>query len=656
MVERIKNIASHRLLSLERVFLKIASSHIPRFVILIVDALICAITYLFVSSLIFNFSYPSMEWLFVSLSIVLVFRIASFRLTRMHRSLIRYTSTNDAARVLLTVFISSLGIMALDFGWYYFTKNEWFYIPVRIVILDFFLSFLALSSSRIAYKLLFSYYKNPHHDKDSRINMAIFGAGESGIITKRSLDNDSRNHFKLVAFFDDDEKKSGTKIEGITIYNSQKALQETIEKLKIKTIILSIQNILPRRKKEIIELCLGLNIDIKNVPPVERWINGELSTAQFKSVNIEDLLERDPIILDKRMISRQVGGKRILITGASGSIGSEIARQLRFFRPEKIYLLDQAESPLYELEIELREKHKFTDFEIVVADVRNEVRMNNVFGTFRPHVVYHTAAYKHVPLMEDNPSEAVITNVGGTKIVADLSVKYGVEKFVFVSTDKAVNPTNVMGCSKRIAEIYVQSLNNHLDKQDPENHTQFITTRFGNVLGSNGSVIPVFQKQIREGGPITVTHPEITRYFMTIPEACQLVLEAGAFGKGGEIFIFDMGESVKIVDLARKMVQLAGLELGKDIQMVFSGLRPGEKLKEELLNQTEKTLPTHHPKIMIAKVQEYSYEQSTKDIEELIRLFKTQNNGSIVARMKLIVPEFISNNSVFEALDADYVQ
>jgi len=329
--------------------------------------------------------------------------------------------------------------------------------------------------------------------------------------------------------------------------------------------------------------------------------------------------------------------------------------QVRLFHPEKIYLLDQAESPLYELEIELREKLRFTAFEIVVADVRNEVRMENVFATFMPQVVYHAAAYKHVPLMEDNPSEAINTNVFGTKVVADLSVRYQVEKFVFVSTDKAVNPTSVMGCSKRIAEIYIQSLNEHLCKVRSSNYTQFVTTRFGNVLGSNGSVIPVFQKQIKEGGPITVTHPEITRYFMTIPEACQLVLEAGAIGRGGEILIFDMGESVRIVDLAKKMIHLAGMELGKDIQIVFSGLRPGEKLREELLNDKENTIPTHHPKIMIAHVQSYKYEQAYRELEDLIKLFKTQNNDSIVAKMKIIVPEFISKNSVFESLDAGVI-
>jgi FlaA1/EpsC-like NDP-sugar epimerase len=637
--------------SLEKIFLKFSYNHTPRWVVFFIDVLLCAFSYIFITYISLNFSFEpyGTTWLIESLAVVLLFKILAFALTRMYKSLVRYTSVSDAIRILFAAFISSSCILTFDFVHYFYTNAHQFYIPIRIILLDFFICLVALSSSRVTYKLLYSYYKSsPHEPKQ---NIAIFGAGESGIITKRSLDKDSRSAYKIIAFFDDDEKKVGKKVEGINIFNSSQ-LFDLINKYKISTILISVQNISPKRKKEIIELCLKLKVEVKNVPRVERWINGELSLAQFQNVNIEDLLERDEISLDKNAITREVSGKRVLVTGASGSIGSEIARQLRFFHPEKIYLLDQAESPLYELELELREKLKFTDFEIVVADVRNEVRMENVFNTFKPHVVYHAAAYKHVPIMEDNPSEAINTNVFGTKVVADLSVRYRIEKFVFVSTDKAVNPTSVMGCSKRIAEIYIQSLNEHLSKVGGMHYTQFVTTRFGNVLGSNGSVIPVFQKQIKEGGPVTVTHPEITRYFMTIPEACQLVLEAGAIGRGGEILIFDMGESVRIVDLAKKMIRLAGLELGKDIQIVFSGLRPGEKLKEELLNDKEKTIPTHHPKIMIAHVQSYKYEQAYRELEDLIKLFKTQNNDSIVAKMKIIVPEFISKNSVFESLDA----
>ncbi len=638
--------------SLEKLFLKLSFNHTPRWVVLLIDIFLCAFSYIFISFVVLDFSFEpyGVVWLIESLLAILIFRIVAFFLTRIYQSLIRYTSISDAIRILSAVFISSASLLAFDFILYYSSNDKQFYIPLSIIVLDFFICLLALSSFRLGYKLLYSYYRNsPSQPKQ---NIAIFGAGDSGVITKRSLDRGGRLAYKIVAFLDDDEKKSNKKVEGVIIYHSDPTtFTELIKKYNINILLIAIQNISPKRKREIIELCLKLKVDVKYVPRTERWINGELSLAQFQNVNIDDLLDRDEIVLDKKIIAREVNGRKVLITGASGSIGSEIARQLRFFHPAKIYLLDQAESPLYELELELRENLKYTNFEVVIADIRNEVRMENVFAIFKPDMVFHAAAYKHVPLMENNPSEAINTNVLGTKIVADLSVRYGVEKFVLVSTDKAVNPTNVMGCSKRIAEIYIQSLNEYLFNTGDTKYTQFVTTRFGNVLGSNGSVVPVFQRQIKNGGPITITHPEVTRYFMTIPEACQLVLEAGALGKGGEILIFDMGESTRILDLAKKMIGLAGLELGKDIQIVFSGLRPGEKLKEELLNIREKTIPTHHPKILIAQVQSYKYEHAYRELEELIKLIETQDNESIVAKMKSIVPEFISNNSSFESLD-----
>src|ERR1019366_1277684 len=390
--------------------------------------------------------------------------------------------------------------------------------------------------------------------------------------------------------------------------------------------------------------CLKYNTKILNVPPATDWINGELSFKQIKKIQIEELLERDSIQLDKEDIQKQLSDKVILITGAAGSIGSEIVRQVIRFHPKKIILVDQAESPLYNMELELYDKYKQQSYEIVMGDIRNKERMENVFRTFKPQIVFHAAAYKHVPMMENNPSESILTNVLGTKMLADLSVEYKVEEFVMISTDKAVNPTNVMGASKRIAEMYIQSLSK-------KTITKFITTRFGNVLDSNGSVIPRFREQIENGGPITITHPDITRYFMTIPEACQLVLEAGVMGKGGEIFIFDMGESIKIFDLAKKMIQLSGLILDKDIRIVYTGLRPGEKLFEELLANEENTLPTHHKKIMVAKVKEYDYDIIANSIDELISLFDKQDNKSIVRKMKLLVPEFKSNNSIYEELD-----
>jgi len=435
-------------------------------------------------------------------------------------------------------------------------------------------------------------------------------------------------------------------LEGTTIYGSEK-LPELLKKNDVAQVILSIQTISAARRQEIIELCLENNARVLTVPPVQNWINGELSFRQIRKVRIEELLERDPIELHEDNIRKQLKGKNILVTGAAGSIGSELVRQIAKYEPGLLILLDNAESPLHDLQMELSDSIGKLNFEVVIGDIRSKERMENVFKTFRPQLVYHAAAYKHVPMMENNPSESILTNVLGTKITADLAVQYKVEKFVMISTDKAVNPTNVMGASKRIAEIYTQALNNKIGT-----NTKFITTRFGNVLGSVGSVIPRFRQQIENGGPVTITDPEITRYFMTIPEACRLVLEAGCMGNGGEILIFDMGKSVKIIDLAKKMIQLSGLTLGRDIEIVTTGLRPGEKLYEELLNDKENTLPTHHEKIMIAKVPVYDFEQVSDDLDELVSLFDTQNNMKIVGKMKEMVPEYKSNNSVFEKLDA----
>lgn len=432
-------------------------------------------------------------------------------------------------------------------------------------------------------------------------------------------------------------------MEGVKIFHTS-SLEEIIKKEKIKKLIVAIKNPNKSNKRAIIDVCLANHVEILNVPSPTNWINGEFTSKQIKPIRIEDLLGRATIKLNPDRLSQEFDGKTILITGAAGSIGSEIVRQIVTLNPEKLIILDQAESPLYDLEVELNEKGNLHYVEAVIGDIRNYDRLENVFRTFKPQYVFHAAAYKHVPLMENNPSEALITNVLGSKNLVDLSLKYGVDRFVLISTDKAVNPTNVMGCSKRIAEIYAQSAN-QLGK------TKFITTRFGNVLGSNGSVIPLFKKQIENGGPLTVTDKRITRFFMTIPEACQLVLEAETMGKGGEIFVFDMGESVKIYDLAKKMVSLSGLELGKDIEIKITGLRPGEKLYEELLTNEENTQPTHHPQILIASVRDYDFEEIAQSILSLTELFEGQNNNAIVQKMKDIVPEFKSNNSVFEKLD-----
>tara|TARA_Y100000385_G_scaffold291985_1_gene375322 strand:+ start:55882 stop:57390 length:1509 start_codon:yes stop_codon:yes gene_type:complete len=493
---------------------------------------------------------------------------------------------------------------------------------------------------RITVKLIYFEFKNASKDKK---RIVIYGAGDEGIVTKRTLERDEEHKYKVVAFIADKNTKIGKKIEGVTIHPIER-LEYLIENQEIDEIIIAVNNLAKTRKQEIVERALTKNVKVLHVPPVKNWINDELSSNQIQEVKIEDLLGREPIHLDSINIKGQLSEKRVLITGAAGSIGAEIVRQVSHFFPSKLILLDQAESPLYEIENEIKEQFGENLCEIVVADVANSSRMENVFNTFRPNVVYHCAAYKHVPIMEDNPSEAVLTNILGTKIMVDLSDKYEVDSFVMVSTDKAVNPTNVMGASKRVAEIYAQSKN-------MVSKTNFITTRFGNVLGSNGSVIPLFKRQIANGGPVCVTHPEITRYFMTIPEACQLVLEAGAMGTGGEIFIFDMGSPIKIIDLAKKMIKLSGFKLGKDIEIKITGLRSGEKLYEELLNNAENTIPTHHPEIMIGKVRDYKMEDIEADINSLIDAPSEKDNFELVGKIKKLVPEFISQNSVYGKLD-----
>lgn len=581
-----------------------------------------------------------MERFYTAYPFAIGVRALSFFLAKTYKGIVRYTSSKDAQRIFIVSTSGTAFMIAANFFNTSLLDNELYFIPISIVIIDYLASTFLLISMRVLFKVLYFEWKNPTRAKTSVI---IFGAGESGVITKRTLDRDAGMKYKVLAFIDDDPKRWGSKLEGITIYEPGK-LEELLLNGNVAHMIISIQNIPAKRKEEIVEACLKYRTKILNVPPVSSWINGELSFKQIKKIQIEELLERSQIKLDMDNIKTQTTDKIVLVTGAAGSIGSEIVRQLSKFNPKKIILVDIAESPLYEMEVELKNVFHLRSFEIVIADIRNKERMESVFSKYTPHVVYHAAAYKHVPMMEYHPVEAVQANVLGTKIVADIAVKYSAEKFVMVSTDKAVNPTNVMGASKRIAEMYVQSLGK-------ESKTKFITTRFGNVLGSNGSVIQFFRHQIEKGGPITVTHPDITRYFMTIPEACQLVLEAGAMGKGGEIFLFDMGQSVKISDLAKKMVQLAGLTLGKDIQIIYTGLRPGEKLFEELLATKENSIPTHNPQIMAGKVREYDYKEISENVDHLISLIQKQNNTEIVKKMKEMVPEFKSENSVYEELD-----
>jgi len=514
-----------------------------------------------------------------------------------------------------------------------------FLFPMSVLIVEYISSLMVLVGSRFLVKL---FYLETIKNKDEIENILIYGAGISALITKKTIENDPRNNQKIIGFIDDNLKLAGTRIEGVQVFASSE-LSNLHSEFLVKTVIIAIQNPNLNNQKKIIDICLNLNVKIQKVPNPKSWINGEFSTKQLVKIKIEDLLGRNSILLEKDKIDKELQQKIILITGAAGSIGSGIAEQIALFNPKLLILLDQAESPLFDLQFTLINNFPELKFELVIGDVCNEIRMQNLFKTFKPQLVFHAAAYKHVPMMEMNPCESVSTNILGTKIITDLSDNFKVEKFVMISTDKAVNPTNVMGASKRIAEMYVENKNK-------ASETNYITTRFGNVLGSNGSVIPLFQKQIEKGGPITITDERITRYFMTISEACQLVLEAGAMGKGGEIFIFEMGESVKIIELAKKMIALSGLELGRDIDIKIIGLRPGEKLYEELLANEENTLPTHHSKILIAKNRLTSSQQIIY-IEELITLIPLQDNQKIVKKMKEIVSEYISNNSIYEELD-----
>lgn len=615
--------------------------HLPRWFILIIDVFLCFCSLVLAYLLRFNFVIPHSERItFVYVfPFVLATRGISFYISGVYRNIIRYTGSKDVQQIVTVLTVVSL-FFAVSNVISYQTEFKHFIVPYSIIVIEYLSTSFILISARLVYKGM---YSDIGTSRAGGRCVIIYGADSEGLITKRAIERDATK-YSILAFLDENKNKWGKRLEGITIYSPDK-LKELLEENNVAHLVIATPNISHDRKNELIESCLSYDTKVLNVPPITHWINGELSFKQIKKVSIEELLERDVIVLDKNKIKAQLQNKIILITGAAGSIGSEIVRQILPYQPRRLVLIDQAESDLYDLELELNEKNStYTPFKTYIADICNAKRMDAIFSETKPEIVFHAAAYKHVPLMEENPVEAVLVNVQGTKTTADLSLKYGVDRFVMVSTDKAVNPTGVMGASKRVAEIYIQALNQ-------QKKTKFITTRFGNVLGSNGSVIPRFRQQIEKGGPITITHPEITRFFMTIPEACQLVLEAGSMGTGGEIYVFDMGKSVKIIDLAKKMIQLSGLTLGKDIQIVFTGLRPGEKLYEELLHTEENSLPTHHPQILIAKVKEYDYALVSAYINELIELEKGQDDMKLVRKMKEIVPEFISNNSIYEELD-----
>ncbi len=616
----------------------------PRWVIILLDLMLSLFALIFAYLIRFDLKADrnliEQEWLILSKSILVFFavKLIVFYLFKIHKGIVRYTSTEDIRRIFLAV--STCSVIYLMLGYLRYSRFDgYFLFPMSILIMEFLACVVLMIGSRFTVKLLYL-ESIKSNQKEERI--LIYGAGVSGLITKKTIEKDARLMYKIVGFIDDNKKMDGTRLEGASVSHTSK-LEHIIKEEAITTVIIAIQKPDEDKRKNIVELCLALNVKIQKVPNLKSWINGEFSTKQIAKINIEDLLGRKPIVLNEDTISSELKGKTILVSGAAGSIGSGMVRQIAKYQPKRIVLLDQAESPLYDFQNELSSNFPDLNFEVVIGDIRSYERMERLFDFFKPDYVFHAAAYKHVPLMESNPSEAVLTNVKGTKNLVDLALKFKVNKFVMISTDKAVNPTNVMGASKRIAEIYAQAAND-------KGITKFVTTRFGNVLGSNGSVIPLFQRQIEQGGPITVTDERVTRFFMTIPEACQLVLDAGTMGEGGEIFVFDMGESVKIIDLAEKMIQLSGLELGKDIEIKITGLRPGEKLYEELLAEEENTIQTHHPLILKAKVRKEEAAQ-LEEIELLIQLFESQKNDEIVTKMKQIVPEFISNNSDYEKLD-----
>lgn len=634
---------------------------VPRWIIFLLDLGICLVSLTVAYAVKLNLALSDVNVVEFSRNILIItsINIIVFFNVKTYAGIIRYTSAQDTFRILFAVLISNGVFSFLNFvitalGYHPYISNT-------VLIINLLTSFLLLITYRVLIKYFFMYIKNLNLDKRKVI---VYGAGEAGLATKRTFDHDGKVNKTIMAFVDDDERKVGKAIDGIKILSAQR-LEELIREHEVDEVIFASYTIPPERKNRIVDVCLENEVTVLNIPPADAWEGGKLNKSQIQNINIEDLLNRKPIEIDVKSLQAQLKDKRILITGAAGSIGSEIVRQLIKFDVGLIILCDQSETALHDVYLELEENYKHNNFHAFIGDVKDEKRMKHLFEMYKPHYVYHAAAYKHVPLMEDNPSEAIKNNVHGTKMIADLSVKYGVQKFVMVSTDKAVNPTNVMGASKRIAEIYVQSLNNSLTQKnfifsnglsyindlEVKPITKFITTRFGNVLGSNGSVIPRFKQQIEKGGPVTVTHPEITRYFMTIPEACRLVLEAGCMGNGGEIYVFDMGKSVKIVELAKKMIRLAGLTPNQDIKIQYSGLRPGEKLFEELLNDNENTLPTHHEQIMIGKVREYVFDDVEQQIYTLLQHANVNDDRKVVIMMKKIVTEFKSKNSVFEELD-----
>lgn len=617
-----------------RIFEVFRRHSLPRWLVLIFDMTAVYCSFMIAYLLRFNFEVSSfdVQLAFRQGIIVLVVNTFYMLLFKSYSGMIRHSTIKDIYKIIVTNFTALASLIILTLLSRKYGLNDSFNIPLSILVINAGAVTLFLSLFRVVIKM---FYEFASSSTNYRKNVLIYGTGDMGILVKRVIEGDPKSHFRLVGFIDDDRKIQGKKVDGYPVFSRQVLQREFIENEDIKVFIIAINKIAPAKKKDVLVSMIDLGCEILDTPSFESWFNGNLEVKHLKKVSFEDLLGRDPISLNLERIERGLKGKTILITGAAGSIGSEIARQLTMFATKQLILVDQAETPAFYLNEELRRKYPFCNFEIIIGDVTRPEIMERIFAKYEPDIVFHAAAYKHVPVMESHPCEAFRVNVGGTKILTDLSIKYGVKKFVMISSDKAVNPTNVMGATKKICELLVQGLSKRKGVS-----TQFIITRFGNVLGSNGSVIPLFNKQIEEGGPVTVTHPEIKRFFMTISEACQLVLEAGFMGNDGQIFVFDMGEQVKILDVAHNLIRFSGLEPEKDIKIKYTGLRPGEKLFEELFSRDEPQEPTHHPKISIARVNSIDYDAILGKINDIEDSLFEKSDFEIISAMKEIVPEY----------------
>jgi FlaA1/EpsC-like NDP-sugar epimerase len=626
-------------------------SYLPRWIILSLDMVIVlfswVITYFLLQGI--KLDYAS-KHILLSLSVYLFLNLFFFWMFRTYSGIIRHSSFIDALKIFFSQASTFLVIIVINFAFILFGKQKLFLTTG--IFINVIISFCFLFFYRIIVKQVFDIFFN-ENSTSNKIKAIIYGSDSNAIAVANAIKSEIPSRFKIYGFIDKNNQNSTKRILDLPILQVKRSIPILMRSLKIDAIIIADKSLSNDERLKIVDECIEYNFKVYTIPVVSDWEDQKEISKSIKSFEIKDLLERNPIVLDTQSISRKLFGKSILVTGSAGSIGSEIVRQVINFNPQKIIMLDQAETPLHNLSLEINALKRNIEINNVIADIKNYESLEKIFIKYRPDVVYHAAAYKHVPMMEENPSQAIFTNVLGTKNVADLSQKYDVDRFVMISTDKAVNPSSVMGASKRIAEMYVQSKHFKNKNINSDKYTKFITTRFGNVLGSNGSVVPLFTKQIQEGGPITITHPDIIRYFMTIPEACQLVLEACSMGNGGEIYIFDMGKPVKIIDLAKKMIRLAGYRVDKDIKIKIVGLRPGEKLYEELLNDSAKNLPTHHEKITIAIEVCQEYNIVSESIFELISLAVESNDDKIVTKMKSLVPEFKSLNSVFQTLDID---